>query len=294
MRDRPAYLPFYIRDFFSDPNVLRMTWTQQAVYLRMLCVSWEMGALPASDMEVARMINQESLEPDVGAVRKLAWSTDGDGNSTNPRLERERLHWLEVHSKKKNGGKEGNRRRWDSSQDRSEPDRTQADAASDTDRSPTEPPSDSDRNTQAQEQAQEQEQEQPDLSASLRSAGADKPRRRNRARQEAAGPHREAIRAWDALWLENRGVPFAWNGREASAIAACLVHAGGDLELFTTRAARLLRDPPDAWFAQNASPAILESRWNQLVVRVARRTPTLDERNAQTLRATAEELLREA
>jgi len=290
VKDRPAYLPFYIRDFFSDPNVMRLTWSQQAVYWRMLCVSWEMVALPASDLEVARMIGQESLELDVRAVRKLAWKTDSEGNSTNPRLERERAHWLSVHTKKKAGGREGNNRRW--GKERSESDPAPADDESDADRSSPEPQPESDRNTQAQEQAQEQEQNDP--SASLRSAGAEpagagptpppeaapgelaheapEPKRRRKAPE---GAHAECMRGWDALWVALHAAPFAWDAKHATAMARALKKAQGSVEAVLDRARGLLFDPPDAWTAQNASPALLDSRWNELAGRA--RKPTRDE-----------------
>jgi len=142
VKDRPAYLPLYVRDFLTDPNVLAMTWTQKAVYLRMLMLSWEAGPLPASDAMVARMIEQESLEPDVAAVRAMAWNADAAGNSFNPRLEHERQRWRTLHEDLSKSGKEGNRRRWN---------RSPGDPGAIAGASP------GDRNTQAQAQAQEED-----------------------------------------------------------------------------------------------------------------------------------------
>lgn len=119
------------------------------------------------------------------------------------------------------------------------------------------------------------------ITASLRSAGADKPRRAKKPRQEATGPHHEAIRLWDALWRDLRGEAYAWNGKEATGIQQALQAAGGDLAAFGARARRLLEDPPDAWYAQNASPTILASKWNQLAVRVTRRAPTQADHNRE-------------
>lgn len=121
-----------------------------------------------------------------------------------------------------------------------------------------------------------------------------KPPKADKPRKEASGPHHEAIRAWDELWLAVRGEGFSWTAKETNGVKSALASAKGDVEAFRARARRLLEDPPDPWYAQNASPTILASRWNQLAVRVVRRTPTLDERNRQTLLETAKELLREA
>lgn len=116
----------------------------------------------------------------------------------------------------------------------------------------------------------------------------------SKPRKEAAGPHPEAIRAWETLWADLRGEAYVWTPKEATSVAKALKLANGDVEAFIARARRLLEDPPDPWYAQNGSPSLLAERWNQLAVRVVRRTPTLDERNRQTLLETAEELLREA
>jgi hypothetical protein len=48
-----------------------------------------------------------------------------------------------------------------------------------------------------------------------------------------------------------------------------LKKAGGDVEEFGKRAARLINEPPDLFMAQNASPALLNSRWNELGVTIA-------------------------
>lgn len=92
---KKAYLPLYVRDFLSDPIVLGMTFTEQAVYLRMLMLSWEVGPLRGDTDRLARMVGlardvvHDSERRAVENVLGLCWSQSGDG-WTNPRLERER------------------------------------------------------------------------------------------------------------------------------------------------------------------------------------------------------------
>jgi hypothetical protein len=90
-------------------------------------------------------------------------------------------------------------------------------------------------------------------------------------RKPAQGPHPEAIRIWEETWLETHGTPWVWTGKEAKAVAACLKLAKGDLEDYRARVNRILRDPPDRWTAQNASPSLLAERWNQITVRTVGR-----------------------
>ena len=102
------------------------------------------------------------------------------------------------------------------------------------------------------------------------------------------GAHQVAVDGWHALWREARGSDFAWNGRHAKAIKEALKLAGGDPEVLLERARRLLFDPPSAWYAQNASPSLLASKWNELGVTV--RALTRDQKNAHALLRCALEL----
>lgn len=70
---------------------------------------------------------------------------------------------------------------------------------------------------------------------------------------------------WDRLWLEHRGAKFEWIQADLTAIAKATKLAGGDLAELERRTVRLLTSS-DLWLAQNASPRILHSRWNQLAV----------------------------
>ena len=86
-----AYLPLYVRDFLSDPNVIALNWIQQAVYLRLLMLSWEVGPLEAPAPVLARQIGRHEPEAvaEVETVLETCW-THADGHWLNARLEVER------------------------------------------------------------------------------------------------------------------------------------------------------------------------------------------------------------
>ena len=58
-----AYLPLYVRDFWTDPKVLAMAWLEQAVYLRMLMLSWEAGPLDRKSTRLNSSHIQKSRMP---------------------------------------------------------------------------------------------------------------------------------------------------------------------------------------------------------------------------------------
>ncbi len=77
-----------------------------------------------------------------------------------------------------------------------------------------------------------------------------------------------AAELWNRRWLEHRGEPYSWTTSgtaDGVALARCLKAAGGDLGELDRRIVRMLTST-DQWLAQNASPRILHSRWNQLAV----------------------------
>jgi hypothetical protein len=110
-------------------------------------------------------------------------------------------------------------------------------------------------------------------------AGVDTPKK---PRKHASGPHQEAVDGWTRLWQETRGIHWAWTQKELKFVKDGVKLAGSP-QAWLARARALLVDPPDAWHAQNASPSILLSRWNQLSTRI--RVCTRDERNLLSLRA---------
>ena len=118
---------------------------------------------------------------------------------------------------------------------------------------------------------QTQTQTQTQTPSSLRSEGravAIAPAVPRKARKEPAGPQAETIRLWERLYLESRGIVWVWNAKHAAHIATCRKHAAEDQGELERRMRMLLFEPPSDWYAQNATPAILASHWNELAQRV--------------------------
>lgn len=109
-----------------------------------------------------------------------------------------------------------------------------------------------------------------------------------KARKHASGPHQELIDHWSSLWRVTRGTDWTWQGRDLRAVRQMLLLGHGDPEPAIRRMERLLRNPPSFWYAQEASPFLVWSRWNNLEVEV-RRVPQA-ERNREALRRSALEL----
>ena len=101
MKDRPAYLPLYVRDFISDPKVLALAWLEQVIYLRMLMLSWELGPLPDDPASIERMIGlgaDQRISPATDSIRSIlsaCWEQTEEG-WVSLRLEFERTRWDEM------------------------------------------------------------------------------------------------------------------------------------------------------------------------------------------------------
>lgn len=83
-------------------------------------------------------------------------------------------------------------------------------------------------------------------------------------------PHQLIVDTWDRLWRESRGVKWAWCAKDTAFVKRTLrERASGDAALVIARMKKLLLDPPRAWYATEASPAILFSHWNALAVKLS-------------------------
>jgi hypothetical protein len=96
-------------------------------------------------------------------------------------------------------------------------------------------------------------------------------------RRPPTGPHADLIRFWEETWSATRGERWVWLPKDAVQIARALRMACNNQE-DAERRIRVLLHSGDAWLAQNASPALLVSRWNQLGYEVVRRPQTTVQR----------------
>ncbi len=226
MGNRLAYLPLFVRDFLTDPNVLQMRWLDQAIYLRMLMASWEAGPLPDDATMIGRMVDEARLHGELEAfgasfdvrdaivgVLESCWRRT-DAGWICPRLEAERERSLALVRRQSEGGLEGNRRRWTASAtdrqaigDRSVSDRQAIGERSDSD----EKTSVTDRTpigSQAQAQAQEEKNKKknpPNPPGGEASSGKAPPRVQKIRPAEWAGlaPPSPLGAAWEE-WLTYR------------------------------------------------------------------------------------------
>ncbi len=106
-------------------------------------------------------------------------------------------------------------------------------------------------------------------------------------RPAPSGPHVDAMRVWGRLWYETRGVTYEFSPIDHRFLKLGL-NLAGSLEAWSNAARKLLTDPPSAWHAQEASPRLVYTRWNNLKVTV--RPTSRDERNLQSLRTALESL----
>lgn len=84
-----AYLPLYVRDWRSDPQVAFLEWAERALYLDMLMLSWELGPLPNDARKILRALGAPHAEDAVMSILRTFFS-QSDHGWTNPRLESER------------------------------------------------------------------------------------------------------------------------------------------------------------------------------------------------------------
>ena len=89
------YRPFYKwfpKDFASDSNVIAMTNMQELIFRRLLDRSWEIGSLPGSAHDLAKLarVPRRTLEKAWVFPLTDCWAPDGEGRLINQRLEDER------------------------------------------------------------------------------------------------------------------------------------------------------------------------------------------------------------
>lgn len=307
-RVKAAYLPLYVRDWRSDARVALLDWERRALYLDLLLLSWELGPLPDNPTALARTIGYPGGP---GPVEELLrdFFDKGDAGWTNPRLEYEREKVRELMDQRRAAGSKGASARWQTHSKGNAVANGGGNGGANGKRNAI-------ANGKTMARAPEPEPSSdcsglPDphglpecsIPTSLRSVAGGSgtpppeppprvegpppvveivPAKAKRApRKPAQGPHPDAIRFWEQTWGETHESPWVWTGKEAKAVATCLALAKGDLDDYRARVSRILREPPDRWTAQNASPSLLAERWNQILVRTVGRA---EERQLADLR----------
>lgn len=266
--ERFKYLPWYVRDFWDDPQVRMLRWIDRAFYQDMLKASWEAGPLPDCEVSILRLIGWDGLE--LGhisfeadevynkfdaseIVRELLgqfFIQGPDGCWTNRRLEKERDHARSV--------VEANRLRTEAA--------TKARQRDDQ--------RNGQRHVQRNEvQEQDQEQESLPPTVATQPTGALAPpapgvngHEPKKARKPPTGPAADLVKAFaEEDWpFYRRDVgPYVPQGRDFIAAARLLkVHPVKEIR---RRAQNMLMRETDFW-RENASLHFLEARWNGLAL----------------------------
>lgn len=100
----PAF-PFYAKDFYTDGHVAGMSLAECGAYIRLLCVCWWEGSLPADLSRLARIVG---VSP---RVFRLVWPairvcfTEKDGRLTQRRLDEERQKQAENREQRRLAGR---------------------------------------------------------------------------------------------------------------------------------------------------------------------------------------------
>jgi uncharacterized protein YdaU (DUF1376 family) len=100
MKDRPSYLPLYVRDWRSDAKVLLLPWDERALYLDMLMLSWELGPLPLDAQRIRTALGCPHVVTSIVTIL-VTFFVEGPDGWTNARLEKERAHWAALHEANK-------------------------------------------------------------------------------------------------------------------------------------------------------------------------------------------------
>jgi len=234
--DKKPYLPLYVDDWFSCPRVRMMTMIQRCAYLELLMMQWRDGWVPTDQGRVARLF------PGMPADQ-IAEVLEAFPDGKNQRLERERSIVTEKIAALSKAGTEGNAKRWRGDRHpiatRSH---AEAEAEAEASRAPSEPP------------------------VAVAPGGARK------ARKPASGPNAELLRFWESEWARTRGASWSWSQADAVAMAKCLKLAVG-IEDAKDRITRIL-ECQDRWVADNASPRVLSSHWNQYGFKIVHKQRT--------------------
>lgn len=108
MPDELPYMRLWVGDLLADPAVWEMDSEEFGVYMKLLCIAWRKGSIPAAAKARAKIVRL-SLPKFEAAWESMAdkWISDGNGGLVNPRQERERTEAVDLHQKRKAAGAKG-------------------------------------------------------------------------------------------------------------------------------------------------------------------------------------------
>ena len=110
---KPAML-FYGREFFDDLNVMAMNYEEIGVYLQLLWLCWQEGALPNDTKKLAaicRGMAIDKFEADIWPSMRELFIIEGD-RLIHPKVEKVRIATTQLHEARSQAGKDGAEIRW--------------------------------------------------------------------------------------------------------------------------------------------------------------------------------------
>lgn len=108
MSDELPYMRLWVGDLLADPAVWQMDNEEFGVYMKLLCIAWREGAIPAEAKARAKIVGLTPKKLSaVWAVMAGKWESNGNGGLVNPRQEVERRDALKLHRARKAAGKKG-------------------------------------------------------------------------------------------------------------------------------------------------------------------------------------------
>ena len=116
VKEKAPYMPFYGRDFYGDLNVMAMNAEQRGVYLHLIWLCWQEGAIPSDVATLAAVTGgfpvayfQEQVWPKLCDLFK----TQEDGKLIHLKVEAIRDGNEAFRKKRSEAGKAGNKVRWE-------------------------------------------------------------------------------------------------------------------------------------------------------------------------------------
>ena len=104
------YMRLWVSDLLADDLVQELDVEEFGAYMRLLCISWKRGHIPADPKRRAKLLGVSSRrEADIWELLGPKWESDGNGGLVNPRQERERLEAQALHRKRVEAGQKGGR-----------------------------------------------------------------------------------------------------------------------------------------------------------------------------------------
>lgn len=102
------YMRLWVGDLLADPAVWAMDSEEFGAYMKLICISWRNGSIPADEKRRAKLVGLSTRRfAEVWESMADKWVSDGNGGLVNPRQEREREEATKLHNDRVEAGRKG-------------------------------------------------------------------------------------------------------------------------------------------------------------------------------------------